>query len=254
MLLNCRFYSPMLRRNTQVNVILPTPGEEDAPVPKDVKVLYLLHGMHGDANSWLHSSNIERYADKAGIAVVMPSVNNSFYQDMVHGERFFSFMTEELPKFVQGLFPVSRKREDTYIAGLSMGGYGAYYIGLSQPEKYAAIASFSGALDVGFRYTPLAGKDAPLPFYVEDCFGDPGTIAGSDRDVFRLYEKTAEKGQVPRLYQSCGTADFLYGMNVAANKALTKLGADITWREAPGVEHEWDFWDSEIRWLLENWL
>ena len=254
MLLNCRFYSPMLRRNTQVNVILPTPGEEDTPVPKDVKVLYLLHGMHGDADSWLHSSNIERYADKAGIAVVMPSVNNSFYQDMVHGERFFSFMTEELPKFVQGLFPVSRKREDTYIAGLSMGGYGAYYIGLSQPEKYAAIASFSGALDVGFRYTPLAGKDAPRPFYVEDCFGDPGTIAGSDRDVFRLYEKTAEKGKVPRLYQSCGPADFLYGMNVAANKALTKLGADITWREAPGVEHEWDFWDSEIRWLLENWL
>lgn len=254
MLLNCRFYSPMLRRNTQVNVILPTPGEEDAPVPKDVKVLYLLHGMHGDANSWLHSSNIERYADKAGIAVVMPSVNNSFYQDMVHGERFFSFMTEELPKFVQGLFPVSRKREDTYIAGLSMGGYGAYYIGLSQPEKYAAIASFSGALDVGFRYTPLAVKNAPLPFYVEDCFGDPATIAGSDRDVFQLYEKTAEKGKVPRLYQSCGTADFLYGMNVAANKALTKLGADITWREAPGVEHEWDFWDSEIRWLLENWL
>lgn len=254
MLLNCHFYSPMLRRNTLVNVILPTPGEETDPVPQDVKVLYLLHGMHGDANSWLHSSNIERYANKAGIAVVMPSVNNSFYQDMVHGERFFSFMTEELPKFIQGLFPVSRKREDTFIAGLSMGGYGAYYIGLSQPEKFAAIASFSGALDVGFRYTPLAVKDVPLPFYVDDCFGDPATIAGSDRDVFRLYEDAAKKGTVPRLYQSCGTADFLYGMNVVVNRTLTKMGAEITWREAPGVDHEWDFWDSEIRWLLENWL
>ena len=51
-----------------------------------------------------------------------------------------------------------------------------------------------------------------------------------------------------------GLALFLYGMNVAANRALTNMGAEITWREAPGVEHEWDFWDSEIRWLLENWL
>lgn len=254
MLLSCNYYSPVLRRNTLINVILPTPGEEADPVPKDVKVLYLLHGMHGDATSWVTNANIKRYAEDAGIAVVMPSVSNSFYQDMVHGERFFTYMTEELPKFVQGLFPVSTKREDTFIAGLSMGGYGAYYIGLSRPEMFGAIASFSGAVDLGFRYSPDALKGGPMPFYVEDCFGDPAGIVGSDRDVFVLYQRAAAKGQVPRLYQSCGTADFLYDMNREANKILTAMGAQITYREFPGVAHEWDFWDSEIRWLLENWL
>ena len=254
MVLHCDFYSPVLRRNTHINVILPTPNETDEKVAKDLKVLYLLHGMHGDESSWLHFSNIERYAYDAGIAVVIPGVGNSFYQNMAHGEDFFTYVTEELYKFVQGLFPVSRNREDTFIAGLSMGGYGAWYLALACPEKYAATASFSGAVDVGFRYTPVALGDAPVPFYVDNCFGDPATIAGSDRDVFTLFEKAKAKGILPRMYQSCGTADFLYDMNVAANKKLTEMGAKITWRETPGIDHVWDFWDSEIRWLLKNWL
>ena len=126
MLLNCHFRSAVLRRNTSITVILPTPEEESAPIQKDMKVLYLLHGLHGDETSWMRYTSIERYASESVIAVVMPGVGNSFYQDMAHGERFYTYMTEELPKFIEGLFPVSRKREDTYIAGLSMGGYGAW--------------------------------------------------------------------------------------------------------------------------------
>lgn len=255
MLLNCHFRSPVLRRNTAITVILPTPEEEGAAIQEDMKVLYLLHGLHGDETSWVRYSNIERYANKAGIAVVMPGVGNSFYQDMVHGERFFTYLTQELPQFIQGLFPVSRKREDTYIAGLSMGGYGAFYIGLSCPERFAAAASLSGAVDIGFRVTPvMVSQGAPLPFYIEDCFGDITKVAGSDRDVIALFEKAAAKGFVPRLYQSCGTADFLYGMNRLTYQKLTELGAQITWREEAGVEHVWDFWDREIQYLLETWL
>lgn len=256
MLLNCHYRSPVLRRNTEVNVILPTPEKEDAPIPRDIRVLYLLHGLHGDASSWLRFTNIERYAQEAGIAVVMPGVGNSFYQDMVHGERFFTYMTRELPQFIQGLFPVSRKREDTFIAGLSMGGYGAWYLGLSCPEQYCAAASLSGAVDVGFRVSlPPFPTGAPLPFFVEDCFGDITKVAFSDRDIFTLWEKHAASGvQLPRLYQSCGTRDYLYPMNRASFEALKQMGADITWRETPEMEHEWDFWDSEIRYLLENWL
>ncbi len=255
MVLHCDFHSPVLKRNTHINVILPTPAEPDEPMLKDMKVLYLLHGLHGDETSWLHFSNIERYANDAKIAVVIPGVGNSWYQNMAHGEDFFTYVTEELYKFVQGLFPVSKKREDTFIAGLSMGGYGAWYLALSCPEKYAATASFSGAVDVAFRYLPPAVlESAPLPFYVDNCFGDPKTIAGSDRDIFTLFEKAKAKGIVPRMYQSCGTADFLYAMNVAANRKLTEMGAEITWRETPGIDHVWDFWDSEIRWLINNWL
>ncbi len=254
MLMNCHYYSPVLRRNTYINVFVPSPNEEDEPVQQNCPVLYLLHGLHGDANSWLHFSNVERYAREAGIAVVMPSVGNSFYQDMACGERFFTYMTEELPKFIQGLFPVSRKREDTYIAGLSMGGYGAYFLGLRCPERYSAIASFSGALDIGFRTSPIpVGKNVPQPFYVEACFGDMTKIAGSERDVFFLYEQAAAKGILPRMYQSCGTADYLYSMNVKSHEKLMEMGAEITYRETPGMAHEWDFWDQEVRYLLK-WL
>ena len=233
MLLNCNFRSAVLRRNAEITVILPTPEEENAPMPQNMKVLYLLHGLHGDASSWVRFSNVERYAMETGVAVVMPGVGNSFYQDMVHGERFYTYMTEELPRFIQGLFPVSKRREDTYIAGLSMGGYGAFFLGLSRPDLYSVAASFSGA---------------------EDCFGDITQMRGSHRDVIALFEKTEDKSSLPRLYQSCGTKDYLYGMNKLFYNKMTELGADITWRETEGMEHEWDFWDMEVRYLLKNWI
>lgn len=259
MILNCKYNSPVLSRLTQVNVIVPTPTEEGQPIGKDMKVLYLLHGMHGDADSWLLYSNISRYAQDAGIVVVMPSVNNSFYQDMAHGERFFTYVTKELPEYIRSIFPVSKKREDTFLAGLSMGGYGAYYVGLSCPEQFAAVASLSGAVDVAFRATPIpqgGGQGIPVPAFLTDCFGDLRSLPGSDKDVVALWEKAQAKGCVPRLYQSCGTEDFLYGMNKAFYAKLTEMGADITWREIPGFAHVWDLWDDEIRrvikWMLEG--
>lgn len=257
MLLQCSFKSPILRRNTDINVILPTPREEGEPLTTGWPVLYLLHGMHGDYNSWLYKSNILRYAEDHGVAVVMPSASNSFYQDMVHGERFFTYMTEELPHFVTSLFPVSKKREETFVAGLSMGGYGAFLLGLSRPDLYGAAVSLSGALDIGFRVTPMVVSDkAPLPFFVEDCFGNAASIAGSKSDIFALYEKAAAKGVLPRLYQACGTADYLYGMNRLSYQKLTDMGAEISYHETEGMIHDWNFWEMEIprvlKWLMEK--
>jgi len=256
MLLNCQFRSAVLRRNTAITVIIPTPEEMEKPMGKDMKVLYLLHGLHGDESSWVRYTNVERYAMEKDIVIVMPGVGNSFYQDMVHGERFYTYMTQELPKFVQGLFPVSKKREDTFIAGLSMGGYGAFYLGLSRPDLYGAAASLSGAVDIGFRVTPVQlPEGAPMPFFAEDCFGDITKVAHSNRDVVELYINAREAGrQLPRLYQSCGTRDYLYGMNKLFYAEMTRQGAEICWRETEGMEHEWDFWDMEIRYLLDNWL
>jgi S-formylglutathione hydrolase FrmB len=254
MVLTCKYNSPVLDRNTQINVIVPTPKKEGESLGSNFKVLYLLHGLHGDADSWLHYSNISRYAQDAGIVVVMPSVNNSFYQDMAHGERFFTYMTQELPEYIQGIFPVSKKPEDTFIAGLSMGGYGAWYIGLSCPEKFAAAASLSGAVDIAFRATPVPqGQMTELPGWMRNCFGDVRTLPGSDKDVFALMEKAQQKGCLPRLYQSCGTADFLYGMNLCSYRKLTEMGIAVAWKEIPGKAHEWDLWDEEIRKVID-WM
>ena len=254
MILNCKYKSPVLDRHTQINVIVPTPKKEGEPLGSNFKVLYLFHGHNGDADSWLYFSNISRYAQDAGIVVVMPSVNNSFYQDMAHGERFFTYVTQELPEYIQSIFPVSKKPEDTFVAGLSMGGYGAYYVGLSFPEKFAAVASLSGAVDVAFRATPMPqGQAMELPGWITDCFGDIRGLPGSDKDVFALAEKAQQKGCLPRLYQSCGTADFLYGMNRCSYEKFREMGVNVTWREIPGKAHEWDLWDEEIRRVID-WM
>lgn len=267
MVLNCHYYSTVLYRNVECNILIPTPTSEGGALSKEpFRVLYLLHGLHGDANSWLYRSNMERHIEGTNFLVVMPDVRNSFYQDMAYGENYFTWLTQELPEYIQTLFPVSKKREDTFVAGLSMGGYGAWLLGLSCPDKYAAAASLSGFLDAGFRVTPPtlpAGVDPStidpaqmaklVPPYMFHAFGDVTKVAGSDRDIIALFEKGKAAGRLPRLYQSCGTEDFLFRMNQNVNEKLTELGAEIDYFEIPGYAHEWDLWDLEIKNVL-NWV
>ena len=115
-------------------------------------MLYLLHGTYGDYSDWCHLTSIEKYAQNHKIMVVMPSVANSFYQDMVIGPKYLTFLTEELPQYIQMLFPASGRREDNFVAGLSMGGYGAWHVALAKPEQYAAAASLSGAPQLPLRH------------------------------------------------------------------------------------------------------
>ena len=124
-------------------------------------------------------------------------------------EKYKTFFTEELPLFIRNVFPVSREREKTFIAGFSMGGYGAWYLALSRPELYAKAASMSGALDIaGLYQAAAAGNNDNNPFHWEDCFGDPDKLAGSDYDLFTLYDRDVKNGCVPKLYQAVGRDDF----------------------------------------------
>lgn len=148
-LFNCTFYSRYLAYDTQVNVILPenrAPYQFDDTKPYRFQVLYLLHGRGDDCNGWMRGTSIEQYAKEHRIAVVMPSGEDSFYVDSFHGKRYFSYLTEELPQKLKQWFPISDASEDTFIAGLSMGGYGAAKIGFTYPERFAGIGLFSAAL------------------------------------------------------------------------------------------------------------
>src|SRR6476659_555810 len=153
-LVRCDFFSEVLEVGTSMTVLLPQASEDQVGVTGtqrtgDFPVLYLLHGLSDDSTAWLRYSSIERYTAPLGLAVVMPQVQRSFYADEVHGERFFTFLSEELPRVIASFFRVSQRREDTFVAGLSMGGYGALKWALHRPERFAAVASLSGALDLG---------------------------------------------------------------------------------------------------------
>ncbi|MCR5716522.1 MAG: esterase family protein [Lachnospiraceae bacterium] len=266
MFLQCHYFSFVLGTNVEINVIIPTPeGNEQITgaqktdrydYEKGLPVVYLLHGAYGDNNSWMRFSSVERYAQAHNCIAVMAGVTNSFYQDMVHGPKYFTFMTQELPAYITELFPASKKREDTYIAGFSMGGYGAYYLALSRPDLYCKTASMSGALDLPETIRGALQNTAESPFAIRDIFANPEHIEGSPQDLMHLVKENLNKGTLPKLYQACGTEDFLYRSNQKIHKELMDLGVDVTYREVEGYGHAWDFWDREIErifdWFLEK--
>lgn len=253
--IQCDFFSDVLGLSCSMNVILPQntkkqigmtgkAGQEKCPV------LYLLHGMSDDHTIWMRRTSIERYVASLGIAVVMPAVHKSYYLDMANGDNYGEFISEELPQLAQSFFPISDKREDTYVAGLSMGGYGAFSLALAHPDKFCAAASLSGALNVA-RISDWA-DDARTDLN-ERIFGSAENIPGSDMDLLAVSTKLAESGkQLPRLFQCCGTEDFLYQDNILFKDHIEKLPFDHTYIEGPGA-HEWGYWDEHIQQVL-NWM
>ncbi len=240
---NCK--STCLDLNTSMNVILPeTPcPQADGRWP----VLYLLHGISSDHASWQRQTSIERYASRLPLAVVMPAVHRSFYADMKHGGKYWTFISEELPDICDRMFPLSTRREDRFVAGLSMGGYGALKLGLNCPDRFAAAASLSGALDVVGMMSVDA--DADRARYFADVFGSKDELVGSESDLPAVARRLIASGQpMPRFYMACGTEDFLYQDN---RRFLAEFGESlgITFEEGPGG-HTWDFWDAYIQRVL----
>jgi putative tributyrin esterase len=247
-LVRCDFFSEVLEVGTSMTVLLPQRAEGQIGVETasggdrdGFPVLYLLHGLSDDSTAWTRNTSIERYAASLGLAVVMPQVGRSFYADEAGGGRYWSFLSQELPGIVESFFGVSTRREDTFVAGLSMGGYGALKWALHQPERFAAAASLSGALDV----VDLSPRRSEL---FERVFGGP---PGPDDDLFALLAG-AEIDTLPSLYVGCGTEDELMQGNVRFVDAARADGVDVHVDFRPG-EHEWGLWDVVVRDVLA-WL
>ncbi len=253
-LLTCDFFSEALEVGTSMTVVLPQatteqigvaggdlPPSDGAPPP----VLYLLHGLSDDHTAWLRYTSIERYATAHGLAVVMPAVHRSFYADERQGHRYWQFVSEELPAVVGSFFRVSDRPEQTFVAGLSMGGYGALKLALTHPTRFAAAASLSGVVDI----RTLAGR-LDRAELVARVFGD--AFADSD-DLFALLD-AADQATLPRLYVGCGAQeDRLLEPNERFAARARERGADVTLDVRPGV-HEWPLWDDVIQdvvpWLV----
>lgn len=250
--MQCSFFSEVLGLSCSMNVIVPQKTGSGQIGVKTVSrnktrypVLYLLHGMSDDHSIWLRRTSVERYVSEYPLVVVMPAVARSFYTDMASSPRYWTFISEELPELVKSFFPVSEGRENTFAAGLSMGGYGAFKLALRKPECFAAAGSFSGALTLDWLKN---NKDRNIE--TKSIFGEK--IKHCD-DLLRISQELAKSGKKrPRLYQSCGTEDFLYKENLKFKKHLEKLKYDLTFSERPG-SHEWGFWDYEIQQFLK-WL
>lgn len=240
----------------EMDVILPEEengaiGIEGKQVAGKWKTLYLLHGMSDDHTIWQRRTSIERYATEKGIAVVMPSTQLGWYTDMNIGPKWYTYIAEELPKICRSFFPgMSSRREDTFVAGLSMGGYGALKLGLRAGDTFGWAASLSGAVDVAeiARTNMLADGS-----YWRDIFGPAEGVPGSFNDLFAAAKELKESGKpLTKLYMWCGTEDFLIAPNRRMRDHLNALGYDLTYEESPG-DHQWKYWDEKIQTVL-NWL
>jgi putative tributyrin esterase len=256
-LLHVDFFSDVLKMCMQMDVILPqkTSGQIGmAGEVKDGKIptLYLLHGMSDDHTIWQRRTSIERYVSEMGIAVVMPTTHLGWYTDMAYGLKYWTFISEELPSICHSFFNnLSNKREETFAAGLSMGGYGALKLGLAASDKFGAVASLSGGLDINDICEK--NKSTGERDFWRNIFGDLDKTANSVNDLFYLAESLKKSGSpLPNVYMWCGTEDFLYQQNVKMKDHLTKLEFNLTYEESPG-DHQWKYWDEKIQTVL-TWI
>ncbi len=242
------FYSEALRMNTRLCVIFPDESNDvTREIPGEPSVLYLLHGLSGNCEEWMRFSKIEYYAKKYNLIVVMPDAGRSFYCDPPGGSRYFTYLADELPALCAKWLRLSAARENTFIAGESMGGYGAVKLALRRPERFSAAASLSGALDhralarrvLCREWTDMCPEEL-------DALHGPGGLPKPEDDVLHLVREAAKRSGRPRLLQLCGTEDFLYEDNQTFRCAADSAGYGHVYREDPG-EHAWPYWDKAIQ-------
>ena len=254
------FSSNALHRRTQMTVIMPIDkwanDSNQVADGQPLKTLYLLHGIFGDNLSWPSFSRIQMYAEAKNLAVVIPSGENGFYID--HPDTYDNYATfcgQEIVELTRRMFPLSRRREDTFIGGFSMGGYGALRLGLMNADTFGAIVGLSNGLVLD-RYAAAAASGASSQelSYMRAMFGDPQTALSSDIDPRWIIRKLLAEGRpIPRIFLGCGTEDSLLPANESFHTLLEELRVPHEYHLAPGG-HEWDYWDREIAYVIDHWL
>ena len=250
-LIQVNYLSKALFREVPVNVILPV-DRFDADTnrylngkDRKYKTLYLLHGLLGNYTDWISQTRIQKWAEEKNLAVVMPSGDNAFYfNSRTPWNDYGTFIGEELVDVTRRMFPLSEKREDTFIAGLSMGGFGALRNGIVYSKNFSHVAGLSSAVHI-FEDT---SEEANI-----GLFDNIEEASKTNKNPWvAVEEMLSEKRPIPKIYMACGTKDDLMPANISFRNFLQEKGFEVTWDE-DDYGHDWDFWDSQIKKVLD-WL
>ena len=256
MILRGNFLSDTLRMSTNIQMFIP----DQSPGP--YRIVYLLHGLHGDQGTWLDNSMLSFYAKDYNAVFVMPEVGRSFYLNLKYGRRYFDYISEELPALIGKIFNISAKREDTAAIGYSMGAYGALSLVLNKPEKFSFCGAISPAclyfkptVD-GLRENPdpylKTGQEAYAVYADMKCAYGEALEYRKDYDVSELVKDFPADKPKPKIYVTCGTEDKLREENLSFAEQMKNLPFDYTYEEWSGA-HDWNFFNPALKKSLEFW-
>lgn len=257
-----KYFSNCLKRQTTFEMYLPNDLRTDMPWEKrddiyqkrPMKTLFLLHGFTGSAGNYIP----EYLSQKYNFAVIAPNGENSFWLDGIStGHKFCTLLGEELLDYVRKTFGLAKSSEDTYIMGMSMGGFGALHTGLTYPNCFGKIGAMSSALIVHEVATmkPDRGNDVANYAYYRECFGEPCEVLTSDNNIEILVDKLINnKEKLPEIYMCCGTEDFLLENNRELHDFLESRKVPHEYVESEG-NHDMKFWreytEKIMHWMFE---
>lgn len=252
------FYANSLRRQASFEMFIPNDIREDIPAEETIytkrkmKTLFLFHGYTGKAENWVPIELAQKY----NFAIVMPNAENSFYLNgLSTGHNFQTLVGEELVAYVRKTFGLAMEAENTYVFGLSMGGFGSLHTAFAYPETFGKTGAMSSALIVHEIAGMKEGGDNGVANYAyyHECFGDLEHVVESDNNPEQLVRKLKEAGKkIPEIYMCCGTEDFLLENNREFDKYLTNIGVEHIYREGPGI-HDMKFWREHTEKIVE-WM
>lgn len=243
------FASAAIGRTMPYTLLLP--AGYDAAGDTRYPVLYLLHGAWSNHAEWAARTKLADHAARFPLIIVCPEGENSCYVNGVNGERWEDYIVADLAAHIEAAYRTRAGRNDRAIAGLSMGGLGAFDCGMRHPERYCAIASHSGA----FSLLTWAGTNTNDDPQFRALLGSPNSATRQEYDPQRVIERSVRAhgaDGLPMLSVDCGLDDYpdLLASNRALHRTMTRLGVHHFYREQPGG-HDWMYWDREVRFTLQ---
>ena len=247
------FHADTIMQHTNFSFVIPNDFileeiKEPRYYDRPAKSLILLHGLTGTDTDWLFGGVAQEMSKQYNLAVFMPTTGNSFYLDHGYeGGNYASFVGEELPEYIRDTFGYCLSRDDTMIAGLSMGGFGAIHTALQFPDTFSACIALSSALVIHEIAKTGSRKNSIMPdAMVRDVFGDPEKLLNSEYNPEVLYKKWKAQGKnLPRIYMAIGRDDSLYAVNQDFRHFLEAENADFFYEDGPGI-HDWYFWNEYL--------
>lgn len=246
-LITMNYNSPTIGMHQNLTIILPEDVTffDSSRTAKQLKSMLLLHGLSSDETTYIRYTSIERYANEHQLAIIMPNVDHSGYANMVYGHSYYDYILE-IYEYVHQILPLSRKREDNFIAGHSMGGYGTIKFALTQSDKFAKAAPLSAV----FEAQRLIDLDW-IDFSPQAITGRDTQIKGTELDTYYLLDQAIDASvDIPELFIMCGKEDFLYHDNLQFIETLNKKGVSYKFEDGPG-DHDYAYWDRAIKRAIE---